>query len=133
MDEQDIFSIELGGLFPDRVNPLRVSGTAGEILERIANEWGLEDDESLELERLLDGVYPSTRAIKAHHMLEDQLGKSGAFASPDMLLFAMVQEGLATHMTEEEFEHFLDEEDADEYEEARGTIDDEWADGVWER
>ena len=132
MDEQDIFSIELGGLFPDRVIPLRLSGTSGEILERIANEWGIEDDNTLELERALDGVYPSTRAIKAHHMIEDQLGKSGTFASPDLLILALIQDGMATYMTDEEYEDFLDEEELDEYEEARGTIDEEWSDGVWE-
>ena len=132
MDEQDIFSLELSGLFPELDVPPRMSGTAGEILERIAGEWGLEDDESLEYEHALDGVYPSTRAIKAHHMLEDQLGKSGAFSNPDLLIFAMIHEGLASSMSDEEYEDYLDDADHGEYEEERSTLGDEWTDGVWE-
>ncbi len=132
MDERDIFSLELDGLFPELEVAPRMSGTAGEILEHIADEWGLEDDKSLELDVQLDGVYPSTRAIKAHHILEDQMGKSGSFNNPDLLIIAMLQEGLAKYMTDEEFEDFLDDKEAVAYEEARSSLDEEWADGVWE-
>lgn len=132
MDEQDIFSIELEGLFPELEVSPRMSGTAGEILERIADEWGLEDDKNLELDIQLNGVYPSTRAIKAHHILEEQMGKSGSFNSPDHLIKAMLQEGLAKYMTDEELEDFLDDNEAVAYEEARRSLDEEWADGVWE-
>ncbi|MCK4720308.1 hypothetical protein KAU08_06600 [bacterium] len=132
MDEQDIFSLELDGLFPELDVAPRMSGTAGEILEHIADEWGLEDDKNLELDVQLDGVYPSTRAIKAHHILEEQMGKSGSFNSPDLLIIAMLEEGLAKHMTDEEFEDFLDDKEAVAYEEARSSLDEEWADGVWE-
>jgi hypothetical protein len=133
MDEQIIYAMVLEGLFPEAAAPIRVHGTAGEILEKVADEWGLEDDENLEFDFSLDGVYPSTRAVKAHQMLEDRLGKSGAFDDPDKLMNALIKEGLVRQLTDDEYESWLSEEEMEEYEEARTELDEEWSDGLWEK
>ena len=132
MDEQKIFSIELDGLFPEYDTAPRVSGTAGEILERIADEYGLEDEDPSEIDFPLDGVYPSTRAFRAKQLVEDRLQKSADFDEPDALIGAMMEEGLARHMTDDEFDEYQDELELDEYNEARSELDEEWQDGLWE-
>ena len=132
MKEEKIYAVELDGLFPEAEVSLRVQGTAGEILERIADQLGLEDDENPGPDFVPDGVYPSVRAMRAHHVLEDRLCKPGAFEDPDSLLAAVLREGLARELTDDEYETWKEEEQMEEYEEARGTLDEEWSDGVWE-
>jgi hypothetical protein len=132
MDEHKIFAIELGGLFPELTDSPKVHGTAGEILERIADEWGLEEEDAADLDIPLDGVYPSIRAFRAHQLLEDRLASKERTPDPDKLIEAMINEGLARKMTEDEYEELMDLEDLDEYEEARGELDEEWVDGLWE-
>ncbi len=132
MEEQKVFAIQLDGLFPEAEDSPRVHGTAGEILERIADEWGLVEDPNEEQDFPLDGVYPSSRAYKAHQMLEDRMGKPGAFHEPDALIDAMILDGLARPLTDAEFEEWMEEAEMEEYEEARGELDDEWSDGRWE-
>lgn len=132
MDEQKIYMVELDGLFPEYDDPPKVHGTSGEVLERIADEYGLEDEENEDVDIPLDGVYPSKRAFRAHQLMEDRIGKSGVYMEPDTLLEALIKEGLVRNLTEDEFESWLEDEDMDEYEEARSELDDEWTDGVWE-
>jgi hypothetical protein len=132
MQEEKVYDLELDGLFPERLNPPRAHGTAGEILERIAGEWGLEEKEDKEEIPSPDGVYPSARAYIAHQMLEDQMGKSGAFADPNSLISAMLREGLVRMLTDSEIADWEEEEEMEEYEEARSELDEEWSDGVWE-
>ena len=132
MDEQKIFALDLGGLFPEYDESLKVYGTAGEILEQVADEWGLEEDKEVDADFSPDGVYPSSRAFKAHQLIEDQLGKTGAFSEPDALVMAMVREGLARFLSDDEIDDWIDTEDKEEFEEARGELDDEWTDGRWE-
>jgi hypothetical protein len=133
MDEHKIYAVNLDELFPDLEGPIIAHGTSGEILEQIAGRWGLEDeDENPDLGLSLDGVYPSTRAIRAHQILEDRIGRHGAFETPDLLMDALLQDGIIRHVTDDEFEDWVDDEEMDEYEEARGTLDDEWTDGLWE-
>ncbi|MFH1676325.1 MAG: hypothetical protein ABIC40_04795 [bacterium] len=132
MDEQKIFALDLGGLFPEYDESLKVYGTAGEVLEQVADEWGLEEDKEADGEFSPDGVYPSSKAFKAHQLIEDQLGKSGAFADPDTLVMAMVRDGLARFLSDDEIDEWIDKEDQLEFEEARGALDEEWTDGLWE-
>ena len=132
MDEAKIFSIELDGLFPELDMAPRMHGTAGEILERIADQWGLEEEEAEELDIALDGIYPSTRAYRAQQVLEERLQNTGGFMEPDSLIAALIKEGLVRPMTDAEFDEWQDENEMDEYEEARGELDEEWQDGVWE-
>ena len=132
MDEHKIFAIELGGLFPELADSPKVHGTAGEILERIADEWGLEDEDSADLDFPLDSVYPSTRAFRAHQLLEERISSKDGISDPDKLIDAMIKEGLARKMSEDEYEELMDLEDVGEYEEARSELDEEWSDGLWE-
>jgi hypothetical protein len=132
MDEHNIYSVKLDGLFPEAEEPIRVHGTAGEVFERVAEEWGLNEEDNADLDIPLDGVYPSIRSIRAHQLLEDHIGKSGVFSDPDSLLVALVREGLVRYMTEAEYEDWIDEEEMDVYDNARAGLDDEWTDGVWE-
>jgi len=133
MDEQKVYAFKLDELFPETEGPLIAHGTAGEILEQIADTWGLEDEqENPELELSLDGVYPSTRALRAHHLLEDRLGTPGAYPEPNSLIAALLREELLRPLTDSEYEDWMEEEEMEEYEEVRGELDDEWVDGVWE-
>lgn len=130
-EEHRIFMIELVGLFPEEDLPPRVHGTGGEVMERIAEEWGLQDDNTVDIANL-DGVFPSVRAYRAHQLIEDQMGKSGAFPDPDSLIDAMIREGMARKLTDDEFEDLIDDEELEGYEVERSILDDEWTDGVWE-
>ena len=132
MDEHKIFAIEMDALFPELDESPKVNGTAGEILERIADEWGIEDEEDIDPDFPLDAVYPSSRAFKAHQMLEEQIGKPGGFPEPDSLIDALINEGLVRIMTEDEFEEWMDKDEMVQYEEARSGLDEEWTDGLWE-
>lgn len=132
MNEERVYSIDIGGLFPEAEAAFRVQGTAGEVLERIADEWGLEDGEDPGIDFTPNGVYPSVRAMRAHQVIEDRLGKPRAFDDPDTLMAAVLREGLARELTEEECEAWKEEEEMEEYENARSTLDEEWSDGVWE-
>ena len=132
MHEEQVYSLELGELFPEKETAVRFQGTAGEILERIADEWGLEDDVAPDFDFEPDGLYPSVRSIRAHQVLEDRLGKPGAFHGPDSLIVAMIREGMARPLTEVEIEDWAEEEEKEQYEEARSELGEEWTDGVWE-
>jgi len=133
MDEKKVYAVKLDDLFPELEGPIVAHGTAGEILELIAVKWGLQDeDENPEIEQSLDGAYPSTRALRAHHLLEDRLGRNGAFGDPDSLIDALLHDGLLRSLSEDEYEDWIDEEEMDEYDDARSELDDEWTDGVWE-
>jgi hypothetical protein len=134
MNEEQIYALEIDGqFFPEDV-PLRVHGTSGEVLERVADECGIEDEraEGEELDFGPDVMYPSVRAIRAHQMIEDRIGKTGMYKDPDSLLQAMIREGFARRLTDAEFDKWMESEQMEEYEEARGALDDEWVDGVWE-
>lgn len=132
MHEELVYDLELEGLFPESLPPPRMHGTAGEILEKIADEWGLKDEDHPELAASVDGIYPSIRAFLAHQMLEDQIGKHGAFDDPDSLMSALLKEGLIRLLSETEIEDWEEEEEKEEYEMARSELDDEWTDGLWE-
>ncbi|HDS29804.1 MAG TPA: hypothetical protein ENN67_02045 [Firmicutes bacterium] len=130
MNEEKVYDLELDGLFPESTKPPRVHGTAGEVLDKIAAEWGIEDKD--EEDESLDGVYPSSRALVAHQMLEDQMGKHGVYDDPESLIAALIREGLIRTLTDDEIADWEEDEDMEEYEEARSELDDEWSDGVWE-
>jgi len=133
MQEQKIYAVRLDDLFPELDGPIIAHGTSGEILEQIATKWGLEDqEENPELEMSQDGVYPSSRAIRAHQLLEDRVGRHGAFGTPDLLMDALLKDGIVQHLSEDEYEDWVDEEEMDKYEDARSELDEEWTDGVWE-
>ncbi len=133
MDEQKIFAVDLEGLFPELDDAPKVNGTSGEILEKIADVWGLEEDEeSDDPDNFLDIIYPSNRAFKAHQMLEEHLGKPSAFPEPDSLIDALINDGAIRPLTEDEFDEWQDENEMDQYESARSNLDAEWQDGVWE-
>jgi hypothetical protein len=124
--------IELGGLFPELEDAIKVHGTAGEIFERIADEWGIEEEDVSQIDIPLDGEYPSTRAFRAQQLLEERIGKPDTMMIPDMLMDALLLEGLVRPLSDDEYDEFMDEEEMDYYEEARGELDEEWTDGVWE-
>jgi len=131
MHEQEMYVVDLSELFPDSEGPIIAQGTAGELMEKIADEFGLEDeDNAVDID--LDSVYPSTRAFRAHQVLEDRLGKSGVFDIPDMLVEVLIKEGLLRSISDEEYDDWADEEEMDEYDDARSDLDEEWSDGVWE-
>jgi hypothetical protein len=134
MNEEQIYALEIDGQFFPDDEPMWVHGTSGEIFEQVANQWGIEDEqvEGEETDFGPDVLYPSVRAIRAHQMLEDRIGKSGVFKDPDSLLLAMIREGFARRLTDSEFDSWVESEQMEEYEEARGELDDEWVDGVWE-
>jgi len=132
MDEQKIFMVELDGLFPEFDEAPRVYGTAGEILERIAKELGLEDGDSEDLDLSLESIYPSSRAYRAQQAMEDRLQNADGFVGPDELITAMIKEGLIRTMSDDEFDEFQDENEMNEYESARSGLDEEWQDGLWE-
>ena len=133
MNEEQVYSLEIDGQFFTNDEPFWVSGTPGEILERIAVKLGIEDEqEGVELDFGPGLEYPSARAIRAHQLIEDRIGKPGAFADPDSLLQAMIREGFARRLTEKQIESWAEEEVMEECEEARSELDEEWSDGVWE-
>jgi len=134
MNEEQVYALEIDGQFFPDDEPLRVHGTSGEVLERIADAWGIEeqDEERDAFDSDPDIIYPSVRAVRAHQMLEERMGKSGAYSDPDTLLTALIKEGFARRLTESEVDAWMEEEEMDEYEEARGELGEEWADGVWE-
>jgi hypothetical protein len=134
MNEEQVYALEIDGQFFPDDEPMRVHGTAGEMLEQIADAAGIEEQET---ERDIfdsdpDIVYPSVKAVRAHQMLEERMGKSGAFSDPDALLAALIKEGLARKLSESEFDSWMEEQEMEEYEEARGELGEEWTDGVWE-
>ncbi len=132
MDERKVYIIELGGLFPELDEEIKVHGTAGEILERIADTYGIENEPPEDIDIPLDGVYPSTRAFRAQQILEERLGKVDAFMEPDSLIDALMVEGLVRSLSEDELDEFMDREEMVNYDEARGKLDEEWTDGRWE-
>ena len=136
MDEEQVYSLEIDGQFFENDEPFWAHGTAGEILEQVADELGIEEDTEEEEDTRwaseLELIYPSRRALKAHQMFEDRLGRPGFYPNPDSLIEALIAEGLARHLSPDELEAFLEAEELEEYEEARGEIDEEWRDGVWE-
>ena len=133
MDEHKVFMVELGGLFPEFDDAPKVHGTAGEILERVADEMGIEDGDATELDYSPDGTYPSIRAYRAQLVLEDRLHSPNKIANPDELIALLIKEGLVRPMTDAEFDEWQDELEMDEYEEARSGLDEEWQDGLWEK
>jgi hypothetical protein len=134
MNEEQVYALEIDGQFFSEDEPLWVHGTAGEILEQVAKELGIEGQEhevdDLEYSSEID--YPSIRAVRAQQALEERMGKTDAYADPDAMLNGMIREGYARRLTDEEYESWMEEEEIDEYEEARGEIGEEWSDGVWE-
>ncbi len=133
MEEQKTYAVKLDGIFPEEDGPVVAHGTAGEILEQIADKMGLEDQkEDDDLGVALDGVYPSTRAIAAHHLLEERIGSSGAYGDPDLLIAALIREDQIAYLTDDEYDEWIDEEEMYEYDEARGELGEEWNDGRWE-
>jgi hypothetical protein len=134
MNEEQTFSLEINGQFFADDEPVRVHGTAGEVLEQIADHMGLEDEEMEADSFGLNGcdLYPSSRAMRAHTILEERLGKSGAYDNPESLIDAVMREGFARRLSEAEYEEWIEEQGMDEYDEARSELDDEWKDGVWE-
>jgi len=132
MDERKVYIIELNGLFPELEEDIRVHGTAGEILERVADTYGIEDEPAEDFDIPLDGEYPSTRAYRAQQILEERLGKVDSFIEPDSLIDALMKEGLVRLLSEDEIDEFMDEEEMIVYDEVRGELDEEWTDGRWE-
>jgi len=132
MDEQKLFAIDLEGLFPELDDPPKVHGTAGEILERIGDEWGIEEEDVTNLEFPLDGVYPSTRAFRAHQLLEERIHRHDSAGDPIALIDILIKESLVRPISDDEYDEMMEEEELGEYEEARSELDDEWVDGRWE-
>jgi hypothetical protein len=134
MNEEQVYALEIAGQFFPDDEPLRVHGTAGEILEKIADATGIEEAEGEReaFDNDPDAIYTSVKAVRAHQMLEERLGKSGVFSDPDSLITAIIKERLARRLTESEFDAWMEEEEMEEYEEARGELGEEWTDGVWE-
>ncbi|HEX9745266.1 MAG TPA: hypothetical protein VGB30_07550 [bacterium] len=130
-DEQTIYNLELTGALSEDLEELMVRGTAGEVLEQVADAWGLEDDPD-GIDASIEGIYPSVKAYLAHQLIEDHMGKSGAFSDPESLIKAMILDGTARILSDDELDEILDDEEMDEYEEERASLDEEWTDGVWE-
>lgn len=132
MNEENVYSLEIDGQFFPDGEPMWFHGTAGEILEKIADELGIEEEDDCSLDVGCEEIFPSVRAYRAHQMFEDRLGKSGDLLDPDSLIQTLVKEGYARMLTPNEFDRWMEEEEMDEYDNARGELGDEWADGVWE-
>ena len=134
MNEEQVYALEVNGQFFEDDIPLRVHGTAGEIMEQLADEMGVEATEEEEQDvELPAGVdFPSLKAYRALQTLEDRMGKTGTYKDPDSLLQGMMKDGFARPLTEEETESWMEEEGMEEYDEARSDLDEEWSDGVWE-
>ena len=119
-------------LFPDFEDNPRVRGTAGEVLELIADLMGIEDEDADNVDFALDGIYPSTRAYRAQQAMEDRLPNPDNIFGPEDVINALMKEGLVRSMSDDEYEEWQDENEMEEYEEERGGLDEEWQDGLWE-
>ena len=133
MNEEQVYALEINGQFFEEDEPFWVQGTAGEVLEKIADQMGVEESPEEADSELPPGVdFPSIKALRAHQTLEDRMGKTGTYKDPDSLLQGMIKDGFARRLTEEETENWMEEEGMEEYDEARSDLGEEWHDGVWE-
>jgi hypothetical protein len=134
MNEDQVYALEINGQFFSEDEPLWAHGTAGEVLEQIADELGIADpsEEEGAVELPPGADFPSAKALLALQTLEDKMGKTGTYKDPDSLLTGMIKDGFARRLTEEEYESWIEDEEMEEYDEARGELGEEWTDGVWE-